>query len=97
MASLVFINSKEDMKWLRDVHWPNLPKKYKSALIYGNEDAPVGIEAFEKAEPLITDDPIATLIHEFIHMVHGRTLRHGKDFRRLEYFALARVWRELNK
>ena len=37
-------------------------------------------------------NPIATLIHEFIHVRHGVRLRHGRDFRRLETAALLRVW-----
>ena len=49
------IRSKTDMKWLREVHLPKLPAKYKSAVIYGNEDSPEQIEVFVKKNPLVTD------------------------------------------
>jgi hypothetical protein len=35
-----FINSEEDMQWLRDVHLPQLSAEIESAVIYGNEDCP---------------------------------------------------------
>ena len=50
------INGDEDMQWLRDVHIPNLAKKYKSAVIVGNEDAPERIEVFEDEDPDYDDD-----------------------------------------
>lgn len=37
-------------------------------------------------------NPIATLVHEFIHMRCGHELRHGREFRSLERAALMRVW-----
>lgn len=52
-----FITGAEDMKWLRDVHLPSLPKKYKSALIFGNEDFPDLIQAYEDADPNVYDQP----------------------------------------
>ncbi len=53
-----FLNTPDDMQWLREVHWPTLPPEYKSALITGNEDAPEAIAAFVDVDPLITDTPL---------------------------------------
>lgn len=50
-----FINTPEDMQWLRDVHFPKLPLKYKSAVIFGNEDSPSQIQLFEDADPSLSD------------------------------------------
>lgn len=55
MARVAFLNTADDMKWLRDVHLPRLSKKFKSAVIYGNEDYPEMIEVYEKRDPLVTD------------------------------------------
>lgn len=33
----VFINTPEDMQWLREVH--DVEEEYNSAVVYGNEDA----------------------------------------------------------
>ncbi len=52
---LSLINSKEDMKWLRDVHLPKLETKYSSAIIEGNEDSPDAIIVYERANPLMVD------------------------------------------
>lgn len=51
----VLLNSDEDMEWLRDVHLPDLPNEYQSAIIYGNEDAPDRIDVFMAREPTIDD------------------------------------------
>lgn len=51
-----FINSDEDMKWLRDVHIKDLPANVKSAILYGNEDFPDKIEVFEYKDA-ISGDP----------------------------------------
>lgn len=40
--------------------------------------------------------PLKTLVHEFVHMRCGRSLRHGKEFRRLHAEALARAWEALS-
>ena len=48
-----FLNTKDDMQWLFDVH--KIPKKYKSAVLYGNEDWPEKIVVFVKKNPLHTD------------------------------------------
>lgn len=35
---------------------------------------------------------VDVLTHEFIHMRHGKRLRHGADFERLHAAALRRLW-----
>ena len=55
------ISGDEDMRWLREVHWPELPANYHSAVIFGNEDWPERIEAYESADPLVTDTPLVHL------------------------------------
>lgn len=54
---VTFINSDEDMKWLRDVHLPRLRDDARSAILYGNEDSPVRIDMYSSAEPTITESP----------------------------------------
>ena len=58
MARQNIINTADDMRWLRDVHLPKLPAKYKSAIIVGNEDYPDRIEVYERRDPLYTDKPV---------------------------------------
>jgi len=52
-----FINSAEDMQWLKDVHIHNLSDDARSAIIIGNEDAPYSIKVYDKVDPLVTDTP----------------------------------------
>ena len=58
MARQAVINTAEDMRWLREVHLPRLPAKYKSAIIVGNEDFPDRIEVYARRDPLVTDVPV---------------------------------------
>ena len=58
MAHTAMLDTDEDMKWLRDVHLPRLQAKYKSAIIYGNEDAPDRIEVYAARAPVVTDEPL---------------------------------------
>lgn len=57
MARQTAINTADDMRWLREVHLPRLPSKYKSAVITGNEDYPDRIEVYERRDPRVTDVP----------------------------------------
>lgn len=50
-----FINTGDDMQWLRDVHLPTLSRRYKSAVIVGNEDSPLEIYVYVKREPRYLD------------------------------------------
>lgn len=45
----MFINTPEDMQWLREVH--DVEEEYHAAIVYGSEDAPYRIELFYSAEP----------------------------------------------
>ncbi len=49
----------EDMKWLRETHLPELPEKFKSALVYGNEDSPDKIVVYEDEDPRFDDKGVA--------------------------------------
>ena len=54
---IAFLNSPEDMKWLRDVHIPDLPSEYEAAVVHGNEDSPSKIEAYRSPNPAIQETP----------------------------------------
>ena len=50
-----FINTSDDMKWLKDVHIPDLPDNAQSAVIVGNEDCPESIKIYTSQEPRFDD------------------------------------------
>lgn len=52
-----FINDPDDMRWLREVHLPRLPKRFKSALLIGNEDSSDVIQVYRKKDPSVYDEP----------------------------------------
>jgi hypothetical protein len=53
-----FIDTPEDMQWLKDVHIPELDlATAKSAMIYGNEDYPEQIEVYQDESPNVDDWP----------------------------------------
>lgn len=62
MAELIF--EADDMNWLREVHLHALPKKYKSALVFGNMDYPDRIEVFVAKAPVVTDVAVVYLPDE---------------------------------
>jgi hypothetical protein len=47
-----FLESPEDLKWLKDVHGITAC----AAMLYGNEDAPTRVDAWDKPEPMVWDD-----------------------------------------
>jgi len=47
------------MKWLREVHIPQLYERARSAILHGNEDSPVRVEVFDSEDPDVGDSPIA--------------------------------------
>jgi hypothetical protein len=53
-----FLNSADDMKWLRDVHLRGLNQKFKSAVVTGNEDCPERVEVFERRDPHVGDKAV---------------------------------------
>jgi len=61
---MVLINAPADMRWLRDVHLPGLPKKFKAAVIHGNEDAPERIDVYSRKNPFLSDIPLVFLPNE---------------------------------
>lgn len=52
-----FLDTPEDMKWLRDVHLQGLPSEYESAVVHGNEDFPSRIEAYRTPNPTVNCIP----------------------------------------
>jgi hypothetical protein len=53
------LSTSADMKWLRDVHLPDLDlKKYRSAVLHGNEDYPTRIEVYTSRNPTVDDRPV---------------------------------------
>ena len=51
-----FINTLEDIQWLKDVHIPDLPDTARSAVILGNDDWPESIHVYTSTDPDV-DDP----------------------------------------
>jgi len=51
-------SSEDDMEWLRMSLLFNLPRKYKSARVYGNDEFPMRIDVFEVTEPDESDEPV---------------------------------------
>ncbi|HSW91035.1 MAG TPA: hypothetical protein VLG09_00105 [Candidatus Saccharimonadales bacterium] len=58
-----FINSADDMEWLRETHLTNLHvESFNSAIIYGNEDSPVKVDLYLDQNPNVTDLPLTILL-----------------------------------
>jgi len=80
-----FINGHDDMEWLRDVHLPKLDiRKYKSAIVYGNEDYPTRIDVFESRDPQTSDGyvtykPNPEGDYQAVAAVHGSTQRVARE------------------
>lgn len=56
-----FINTPDDMDWLRDTHLPKLPKHYVkgSAVIHGNEDCPDRIDVYTNQDPFVYESYVS--------------------------------------
>lgn len=54
----IFIDSPEDMQWLRETHLRDIPEAQNavSALLLGNEDCPVLISLFFDVNPRLNDE-----------------------------------------
>jgi hypothetical protein len=80
-----FINTPEDMEWLRDVHLHDLDlRMYRSAILYGNEDYPYQIKVFRSLEPTVKD-PFITYtadIDGFYRRADGHVSRELSEARR---------------
>ncbi len=57
MNKAALLNTADDMDWLRTTHLANLHGRFKSAVIFGNEDWPKTIHLYVKKDPLVTDHP----------------------------------------
>lgn len=51
-----FINSPDDMRWLRETHGVNL-RGMKSAVVHGNMDAPTMVEVYKSRNPDLHESP----------------------------------------
>jgi hypothetical protein len=56
-----FLNDPEDITWLRETHIPDLPQSIRSAVLYGNEDFPKRVDAYEEVDPSLDDRMIMYL------------------------------------
>lgn len=64
-----FISGKEDMRWLKTTHLPKLSlKKFKSAVIHGNEDCPTKVEVYRSSDPSATAQKV-------VYKMKGRSCR----------------------
>lgn len=61
MSRWQFINSAEDMQWLRDVHKVDKDKHCSSAVIHGNEDYPEQIDLYISPDPRYSETPDAIM------------------------------------
>jgi hypothetical protein len=65
MPNCTLLNTPEDLAWLKDVHCKqDFPPRALSALLEGNEDAPIRAQFFELAMPSLNADPIATIVFD---------------------------------
>jgi hypothetical protein len=43
---MTYLDTPEDMQWLRDVHCKDMPETMTCAILEGNEDSPTKVEAW---------------------------------------------------
>lgn len=56
-----FMNTTENVKWLKDTHLKGVPlpaafSEFQSFIVQGNESSPHAVNLYKSAEPLYTDD-----------------------------------------
>ena len=71
------------------VAWAGFMRNAAGLAIYGEKRILLSYADAKKPHP--EWGAVRTLVHEFIHARCGYQLRHGKEFRRLEQAALARI------
>ena len=62
-----FLNAKADCQWLRDTHLTGAAKhniRFRSFILYGNEDAPEKIDLYESKDPDYRDLPVYILVQD---------------------------------
>ena len=47
----IYLDSEEGMRWLRETHCPKMPARMTCAVLYGNQDSPTKVEAWEVTNP----------------------------------------------
>ena len=50
------LNTAEDLQWLKDTHFPNLPETAKCVILMGNEDSPEQFHVYTDENPLMNDE-----------------------------------------
>jgi hypothetical protein len=50
-----WVRTADDLKWLKETHFKNMPKGTKCVLLHGSEDSPIEFEVFKVSQPTITD------------------------------------------
>ncbi len=73
-----FLSTRDDMKWLKDVH----KIKAKSAVLYGNEDAPTKVEAYSMRSPTVSDIPVVYVQDDNGDLVRSSTNPRRRKTRR---------------
>lgn len=71
-----FINTHEDMTWLREAH-KVAHVTAESAVMFGNEDSPDRIDLYESSDPRFTDQPTIYLRTE-----NGYSITQCRQFKR---------------
>lgn len=63
-----FLNSADDVQWLKDTHLKNWGEKDKvgSFILEGNEDYPTRLTIYTQQNPVVSDEPLAILIPDDI-------------------------------
>lgn len=51
-----FLNTLEDCDWLRTTHLNHTLHEFRSFILFGNEDAPEGVDLYTTADPLCYDE-----------------------------------------
>lgn len=81
-----FLNDEEDLNWLRSTHCRDLPREAKSFILYGNEDSPSRVEAFDSEDPEIGDKPIYEKdLMDHSKMNEGSEGGNGEMEKKIEY------------
>ena len=53
-----YLDSREDLQWLRETHCPDLPEQATAVVLHGNEDCPEAADVYVTNPPLYTDVPV---------------------------------------
>ena len=63
--TIQYIDTQDDIDWLRSTHCPDLPNTISCAIITGNEDAPERVEAWVINNPPV--DTVPDFLRVFVY------------------------------